>query len=147
MQSQRRGYYAGEAAQITGIPYRTIDHWARTGLVKPSLADSSGSGRSRVYDFKDLVALRVARDLRDKGISVQSLRKVVDLLRRDGIESPLTEVKLLVIGRDVAIVKSTQEIESVLSVPGQFYLTPATIFDLRKPIADVTREVARIQVA
>ena len=147
MHSGERGFYAGEAANITGIPYRTIDHWARTGLITPSISEAKGAGRSRLYSFKDLVALRVARDLRDKGTSIQSLRKVVKLLRTMGMDSPLAEAKLLVIGKDVAIVKDAHEIESVLSTPGQLYLNPGTIFDLRKPIAEVQRKVARLRVA
>ena len=147
MNFAERGFYAGEAANITGIPYRTIDHWARTGLIKPSISEAKGAGRSRLYSFTDLVALRVVRDLRNKGISVQSLRKVVTLLRAMGMESSLADGKLLVIGQDVAIVKGANEIESVLSTPGQLYLNSGVIFDLRKPIADVQRTVARLEVA
>ncbi len=147
MEGDQRGYYAGEAARITGIPYRTIDHWARTGLVTPSVSGARGSGRSRLYDFNDLLALRVARDLRAKGISVQSLCKVIKVLRKRGMESPLVNAHLLVIGKDVAIVSSAADIESVLSSPGQLYLTPTMIFDLRKPIAEVRRTVARMRIA
>ncbi len=147
MEIERRRFYAGEASQITGIPYRTIDHWARTGLLTPSISEARGSGRSRLYSFKDVLALRVIRDLREKGIPAQALRKVIKLLRRTGMDSRLDEVQLLVIGKDVAIVNNTREIESVLSAPGQLYLTPALIFDLRKPIAEVRREVARLRVA
>lgn len=147
MEIERRRFYAGEASRITGIPYRTIDHWARTALVTPSISEARGSGRSRLYSFKDVLALRVVRDLREKGISAQAVRKVVKLLRRTGIDSRMDEVQLLVIGKDVAIVNKTREIESVLSAPGQLYLTPALIFDLRKPIAEVRREVARLRVA
>ena len=147
MEKERRGFYAGEAARITGIPYRTIDHWARTGLITPSIAEGKGAGRSRLYSFQDLVALRVARELRDKGTSIQSLRKVIKLLRHTGMESPLAEAKLLVIGKDVAIVNDARQIESVLATPGQLYLTPATILDLRKPIAEVQRKAARLNVA
>src|SRR5262249_55094398 len=133
MKDNQRGFYAGEAAQITGIPYRTIDHWARTGLITPTIAGARGSGRSRLYSYTDVIALRVVRDLRDKGISTRSLRKVIEVLREQGLDAPLSEAQLLVIGKDVAIVKSTREIESVLSSPGQLYLTPGMVFDLRKP--------------
>ena len=147
MDDGERGFYSGEAADITGIPYRTIDHWARTGLITPSISEARGAGRSRLYSFKDLIALRVARELRDKGTSVQSLRKVIKLLRSSGMDSPLTEARLLVVGKDVAIVKSAHEIESVLSAPGQLYLNPGMVFDLRKPIADVQRKVALLRTA
>jgi len=144
---RERGFYAGEAATITGIPYRTIDHWARTGLVTPSISQARGAGRNRLYSFSDLIALRVARELRGKGTSVQSLRKVITLLRNTGMEPPLSEARLLVVGKDVAIVKSPGEIESMLSSPRQLYLNPAMVLDLRKPIADVERRVSRLRIA
>ena len=147
MDDERRGYYAGDTAHVTGIPYRTIDHRARTGLITPSISGARGAGRSRLYSFSDLVALRVARELRDKGTSIQSLRKVVKLLRTAGMSSPLAKARLLVIGKDVAIINSANEIESILSKPGQLYLTPGLIFDLRKPMAEVRRNVARLKVA
>ena len=141
------GFYAGEAAEITGIPYRTIDHWARTGLIRPSISEARGSGRCRLYSSLDLLALRVVRDLRDKGVSVQSLRKVIQLLRTTGLDSPLAEAQLLVIGKDVALIHNAREIESVLSTPGQLYLTPGLIFDLRKPITEMKRKLADLRIA
>jgi DNA-binding transcriptional MerR regulator len=147
MVEQQRGFYAGEAAEITGIPYRTIDHWARIGLITPSISQARGAGRSRLYSFKDLVALRVTRELREKGTSIQSLRKVIMLLRSTGLDSPLADAQLLVIGKDVAIVRSAHEIESVLATPGQLYLTPGTVLDLRKPIAEVQYKAARMRIA
>jgi DNA-binding transcriptional MerR regulator len=147
MDDEQRGYYAGEAARVTGIPYRTIDHWARTGLITPSISEARGTGRSRLYSFSDLIALRVIRELRDKGTSIQSLRKVVKRLRVAGINSPLVEARFLVIGKDVAIINNANEIESTLSKPGQLYLTPGLIFDLRRPMAEVRRNVARLKVA
>ena len=142
-----RGFYAGEAAHIAGIPYSTLDHWARTGFITPSISEARGAGRGRLYSFKDLVALRVARELRNKGVSIRSLRQVVRLLHRTGLQYPLAEARLLVVGKDVALVNSAQEIESVLARPGQLYLTPATILDLRKPIAEVHRGIERLRVA
>ena len=42
------GAFSGKrAALVVGITYRQLDYWARTDLVRPSLADANGSG-SRV---------------------------------------------------------------------------------------------------
>lgn len=141
MAEAERGYYAGEAAEIAEIPYRTLDHWARTGLVTPSISEAKGAGRSRLYSFKDVVWLRTARELRDEGVSVQAIRKVLKLLADGGLDTNDTESRLLVIGRDVAIARTTGEIESLLRSPGQLFLNPAMLFDLRKPMGHVKRNV------
>ena len=51
--SDERGWdtAAHKAAQIVGITYRQLDYWARTDLVRPSLADASGSGSRRQYSL------------------------------------------------------------------------------------------------
>ena len=58
------GFSGTKAATIVGITYRQLDYWARTDLIRPSLADASGSGSRRLYSYRDLLELRVA-SLRD----------------------------------------------------------------------------------
>ena len=50
-----------QAAQIAGISYRQLDYWARTNLVRPSLADARGSGSRRRYIYRDLLELIVIK--------------------------------------------------------------------------------------
>ena len=42
-----QGYSGTRAAQIVGITYRQLDYWARTDLIRPSIADARGSGSQR----------------------------------------------------------------------------------------------------
>ncbi len=66
------------------------------------------------------MALRVARELREGGISTQALRRVVDRLRRiKGLENPLAKFRLVVVGSDVKLVNSCEEVISLLDKPGQ----------------------------
>ena len=53
-----QGFSGTKAAQIVGITYRQLDYWARTDLVRPSLADASGSGSRRQYAYRDLLELQ-----------------------------------------------------------------------------------------
>ena len=43
------GFSGREAADIVGITYRQLDYWARTDLIRPSVADAKGSGTQRLY--------------------------------------------------------------------------------------------------
>ncbi len=117
------GFTARQVVQLTGVPYSTLNLWAKNGLVHPSVAPGTGTGSERVYSFSDLVALKVAFELRKSGITTSSLKKVVKFLREsEQMEKPLSEARLVVSGRDVAIVKKG-ELVSVLSRPGQSYLS------------------------
>ena len=94
------GYGASAVLQLIGISYRQLDHWARTGLVRSSLRPASGRGSRRVYSFQDLVALRLVGQLREAGVSVQTIRKAVAFLKRHA-EQPLSMLNLVGHGRRV----------------------------------------------
>src|SRR5437764_13249821 len=93
-------FSTGEAVRITGVSFRNIDYWARTKFIVPSIAEAQGTGTERRYSFSDLLALRVARELRDAGVSTQKLRRVVEFLRtRKGLTThPLAECRLIMTG-------------------------------------------------
>jgi len=42
----------------------------------------------QLYDYRDLMSLLVAKELRDRGISTQHIRQVVNYLREQGYPSP-----------------------------------------------------------
>jgi DNA-binding transcriptional MerR regulator len=117
------GFTPRQVIQLTGVPYSTLNLWAKNGLVRPSVAPGTGTGSERVYSFSDLVALKVAFELRKSGVTTSSLKKVVEFLRQhEHMDKPLSEARLVVSGRDVAIVREG-ELVSVLSKPGQGYLS------------------------
>src|SRR5581483_9338646 len=110
MPTTQQSFSAGEAAHIAGLPYRTVDHWARTKFIVPAVADAKGTGSARRYGFGDLVALRVARELRQAGVSTQALRRVIEYLRKNkGLKNPLAEARLVVVGSDVCVVNGCNE--------------------------------------
>jgi DNA-binding transcriptional MerR regulator len=94
------GFGASAVLKLTGVSYRQLDHWARTGLVRSSVKQASGRGSRRVYSFQDLVALRVVGQLREAGVSVQTIRKAVTYLKRNA-EQPLSMLSLIGQGKKV----------------------------------------------
>jgi DNA-binding transcriptional MerR regulator len=96
---------------LTGLTYRQIDYWARTGVVKPSIKAGEGKGSRREYSFKDLVALRVAKSLRDEGISLQKIKKSLAYLKRKyaDIGQPLAQWRFLTDGKTIFIVDWDRE--------------------------------------
>lgn len=72
-----RGPTACTAAEIT---YRQLDYWARTGLVQPSMRAASDP-ESRLYGFRDIMALKITKRLLGARISVREIRRVVKYLQ------------------------------------------------------------------
>ena len=61
------GFRGPQVCALVGITYRQLDYWARTGLLRPSLAEARGSGTKRVYAYSDVLELKVIKQLLDAG--------------------------------------------------------------------------------
>lgn len=96
------GYRAPQVCKLVGITYRQLDHWARTGLLMPSLRKARGSGTQRLYSFTDLLRLRVVKRLLDAGLSLRKIRKAVEWMRDEmGAAQPLVDFTLVSDGTDI----------------------------------------------
>ena len=92
-------------SKITGLSFRQIDYWDRTHFIKPSVSEASGYGSVRLYSFNDLIQMKVAKTLMDKGISLQKIRKAITYLKKNitEIEKPLSELRFLTDGETVFV--------------------------------------------
>lgn len=96
----RRGFGVSAVLRLTGVSYRKLDYWARTGLVRSSIRQAQGRGSRRVYAFEDLVALRLVRQLRNAGIPLQAIRRAVRYLQAHSAK-PLSTLALIADGRKI----------------------------------------------
>lgn len=112
------GYSAKIACKLSGLHYKRVDYLARTNLLQPSIAQAAGTGSDRIYSFRDIVALRVVAELRNAGISLQAIRKVVNLLQTRKPTRSLSSVLLVSDGNAVYEIRAGQ-LQSVLQKPGQ----------------------------
>ena len=106
------GYRGPQVCKIVGITYRQLDYWARTGLVRPSVMDANGSGTQRLYSYRDLVELKVIKQMLDAGISLQSARKAVDALR--AVDHDLASVRIVIQGPNIVLAQSDEQVMDLL---------------------------------
>jgi DNA-binding transcriptional MerR regulator len=132
-QLMTEGFPTAAASKLTGVSIKTLENWDTRGFLKPSVRASRGRGLPRVYSFRDLIAIRVALDLR-QSIDVRNLRRVVDYLRkRKGLELSTSDVlastSLVTDGDDVYEVTGDVSI-SMLRRPGQRLLLMVPLDEL-----------------
>jgi DNA-binding transcriptional MerR regulator len=111
---------------LVGISKMQLEHWDRSGIVRPTKA-AAGKGSRREYDFRDLVALKVAKRLRDEGVSLQKVRKSLAYLRKNFPEKEtyLSEYRFLTDGATIFVVdRDPQRILDTLR-GGQFVFSLA----------------------
>ncbi len=75
------GFSGPTVCRLTGVTYRQLDYWARTGLVTPSIQPAQGSGSKRTYSYGDLLEVKVIKSLLNSGVSLSRARQAVECLR------------------------------------------------------------------
>ena len=150
------GFRGPQVCSLVGITYRQLDYWARTGLLRPSIADARGSGTQRVYSYTDLLELKVIKQLLDAGISLQRARKAVECLRA-GLGADLAAANLVLVGPDsvlahsdgevVDLLKGGQGVLNIVPLSGVVQELDAAILQINRVDATATAAPARQRVA
>ena len=103
------GFRGPQVCKLVGITYRQLDYWARTNLLRPSIADAKGSGSQRVYAYRDLVELKVIKSLLDAGISLAQARRALEYLR-ENLGEDVASANLVLSGGSALLARSDGEI-------------------------------------
>jgi len=64
--------------QLTGISLRQLQWWDECGIVVPAR-----DGHKRVYSLDDMAEIAVICELRQRGFSLQKIRRIVRFLQRE----------------------------------------------------------------
>ena len=146
------GFRGPKVCSIVGITYRQLDYWTRTNLVQASISSARGSGTQRLYSYRDLLELKVIKQLLDAGISLQSARKALDVLRQSGDDVATANLVLSgnksVLARDdgqlVDLLKGGQGVLNiVLPLAGVVEELDAEIKKLERPDRPATAATSR----
>src|SRR3990170_22655 len=127
---------------LTGLTMRQADYWDRTHFIKPSLKEASGYGTARLYSFVDLVQLKVAKTLIDKGVSLQKIRKAITYLKKNfpDIAKPLAEMRFLTDGETIFVLTKDKKTMLDTLAKGQMVFT----LDIGEIIEGLKGEVEKI---
>ena len=137
-------YSSREVAALTGLSARQLQWWHARRLFLPSVAPQkteAGGFTERRYTPVDLLELMVLADLRRRGFSVPTIRKLLDVLRTrfkvrlfEAIEGggPIT---LLIDGNQIFARTQAGDVYNVLENPRQPLLMVGEGLKLRELVA------------
>src|ERR1700674_358375 len=105
-----------ETQRILGLTRKQLDYWDRLRLVS-----SRKEQGNRFYDFGDLIGLRTVKQLVEKGVPANRLRRALAALREKlaQVQAPLTELRVLSDGKDIVVERGGARLEPL---SGQFVL-------------------------
>jgi DNA-binding transcriptional MerR regulator len=108
-------FTTSEVIQFTGITPRQLQWWDERGIVVPAR-----QGHRRLYSMEDLAEVAVICELRQRGFSLQRVRKVMRFLQREFSKrlaetvSGASEYHLLSDGKTLYLETSARQIVDIL---------------------------------
>jgi DNA-binding transcriptional MerR regulator len=140
------GYSGREAADLVGITYRQLDYWARTDLIRPSLADAKGSGSRRRYSYQNLLELKMIKTLLDAGQKLERVRAAFQYVRDLGDE--LTSAQIVIAGDSVILVREGDDLIDVVNKHrGQGVLNFLAMEGVAQQVAAAVTELETVRAA
>jgi len=110
----RRPFTSKDVVSLTRITPRQLQWWDERGIVVPAR-----QGHSRIYSMEDVTEISVICQLRDRGFSLQRVRKVIRFLQREFGKRLVETVSgsdyhLLTDGRTLYLETSPRQIVDIL---------------------------------
>jgi tetratricopeptide (TPR) repeat protein len=120
--------------RMLDVTEQQLRYWERLCLISPR------KGPHKYYDFRDLISLRTAKQLIEKGVPANRLRRSLAALQHklEEVQTPLTELRILSDGRDVIVEREGARIEPL---SGQFVLNFETR-ELREKVRVIPQPTA-----
>ncbi|MHC4295483.1 MAG: MerR family transcriptional regulator [Planctomycetota bacterium] len=111
-----------QVSAIIGATVRQIGYWDKQGIVKPSIRCAAGRGTQRLYSYRDLLALKTVKSLRDDEVPLQKIRKCISFLRRHlpDVSQPLNICTLIAGGESVYLARDEVTLVDTVKRPGQY---------------------------
>jgi DNA-binding transcriptional MerR regulator len=134
------GFRGAQVCTVVGITYRQLDYWARTGLLRPSLVDATGSGSKRRYSYGDVLELKVIKRLLDAGLKLQQARQAVECLRGDlGVDLASAQL-VLADNRSILATSDGELVDLLAGGQGVFNILPLSgvVSELEAAIVELT---------
>jgi len=107
---EEAAYTFGGVAKILDIAESKLRYWAQVGFVGPS----GRRGGKPVYSFQDLVSVKAAKELHDRGFKASEIRKALDGVRATlpHLDRPLDHVRVAFDGTKLVIVDNDTAYEA-----------------------------------
>jgi len=97
-------YGTADITRITGVSFREVDYWVRSGVLRPSIADAAGSGTPRLFSRNDIEVIAAVAAARKHDLSLDWCRRhIVPHVRVHGLNGGVQDGPVMFMFHPVAI--------------------------------------------
>lgn len=134
-------YDSKTASRIVGVSLRQLQYWDEQGFIRPSVQMAGGRGTKRLYSFRDLVCLKVVKDLARHGFSLQMIRRCLRPLQDKSSQTvrPAESLKYLTDGEELFVI--TDDRQKILQAMNRQFVLSLAIGSL---VRDLDLETKRV---
>ena len=103
-------YTFAAVAKILDLPESKLRYWAQVGFVGPSVRD----GGKVLFSFQDLISVKAAKELVDRGFAVAAIRKTLERVRSSlpHVDRPLDRIRVAFDGESLVVVDGGNAFEA-----------------------------------
>lgn len=136
-------YSTNAVVELTGISARQLQWWDECGIVVPAR-----QGHRRIFSIDDLAEVAVICELRDRGFSLQKIRKVLRFLQKElgkrlvETVTAAAEYHLLTDGQHIFLEDSARGVVDLLKNARQPMLTVCLSDTIQRVLHPVERKKA-----
>jgi DNA-binding transcriptional MerR regulator len=133
-----------QVVELTGISPRQLQWWDERGIVVPSR-----EGHKRMYSLDDLAEVAVICELRERGFSLQKIRRVIRFVQRElgkrlvETVTAASEYHLLTDGRHIFLEDSARGVVDLLKNARQPMLSVCLSDTIQRILPHVQRKGAQ----
>jgi DNA-binding transcriptional MerR regulator len=137
----QRTFTSKEVVGLTGISPRQLQWWDERHIVVPAR-----QGHKRIYSLDDLAEVAVICDLRDRGFSLQKIRRVIRFLQKElgkrlvQTVTAASEYHLLTDGRHIYLEDSARGVVNLLKNARQPMLSVCLSDTIQRVLDPIGRE-------
>ena len=108
-----KGLTTGDVEDLTGVSARKLRWWDEKGLVKPGRSSNRKHSQKRRYNLQDIVSVLVVKNLREKGLSLQKIKKGMEMVENTGVEHPLAKLRVACLAQTILFKKDGNFFEPI----------------------------------
>ena len=88
------GFTKKQAVMLSGLTDRQVQFYTDRRIIIPEVADSTGTGKKRLYSKHNILQMHIVKTLADQGVTIDRVRVILKYIENDGIIRQYEEAQL-----------------------------------------------------